>query len=442
MIKWIPKNLRFDLYLVLLAGLAFLSYLGYFTNYIMPLVIIFGLIAVFKRKKVTYLLPIVFFVEMIYRDLNVVSNIVSVYSFSVGALLVLDVVWNRRIVKIGVMTYPLGIFSILGLLTFINSPDYLMSVEGWIQTSILITIYIYLVNAFDDDEINFSHISKLFMYLSMLITFEMIHFIATQDLEPIDVIRRRLINLGDKNLNLLIYANIVSIPLIGYLILKAKYKILYMFLGLISATGIFLTLSRSSIITLGVYVLLIVPLIYFLEKDKKNLIIQGILFFVILGGILLTLEYYNFVSDYFSILFDRDFTDFDNRFKLIEIAWTQLKEYPIFGSGGVYISKYYLELIGPISYHNIFAQASTLGILGLGALGYMFYVKTKMIYSKNSDFIWFALILIYVTAFVNGMVQPMYFNSSYMNFIFIIIASIEVYSNTSKRNGKATKEDN
>ena len=214
-----------------------------------------------------------------------------------------------------------------------------------------------------------------------------------------------------------------------------------MLFGLVSAIGILLTLSRSSIFTLGVYVLLIVPLIFYLEKDRKNLIIQGIAFFLLLGGIILLLEHYNFVSEYFSTLFDRDFTDYDNRYELIEVAWEQFKEYPIIGSGGVYISKYYLEALGPISYHNIFAQTSTLGLLGLGALVYMFYVKTKMIYSKNSDFIWFALILIYVTSFVNGMVQPMYFNSSYMNFIFIIIASIDVYSNTKKQDNKAIKED-
>ncbi len=441
MIKNILKNITFDLYLVLLAVLSFLSYLGYFTEYIMPLFIVFGLIAVFTRKKVIYILPIVFFVEMVYRDLNVISNIVSVYTFSVGALLVLDIVWNRRITKIGVMTIPLIIFSILGLVTFINSPDYLISFEGWAQTSVLIAIYIYLVNAFDDDEINFSHISKLFMYLGMLITFEMILFVSSSDLLPMDVITRRLINLGDKNLNLVIYANLVSIPLIGYLILKSKIKIIYMFFGLISAVGILLTLSRSSIFTLGVYILLITPLIFYLEKNKKNLIIQGIIFFLLLGGALLLLEHYNFVSEYFATLFERDFTEYGVRYELIEVAWIQLKEFPLFGSGGVYISKYYLETRGIVSYHNILAQTSTLGLLGIGALFYMFYAKTKMICSKNSDFIWFAIILIYVTAFVNGMVQPMYFNSSYMNFIFIIIASIDVYSNNKKQSNKADKED-
>ncbi len=428
----ILKNLKFDLYLVLLLVLSFLSYLGYFTNFITPLFILFGLISIFTRQKIIFLLPIVFFVEMVFRDLNDIDGIVSVYTFSVGALLVLDLVWNRRIKKIGVMTIPLAIFSVLGLLTFINSPDYFISFEGWIQTSILITIYIFLVNAFDDDEINFSHISKLFMYLSILITFEMIHFVSTHDLEPIIVIQRRLIDLGAKNLNLVIYANIISIPLIGYLILISRFKIVYMFFGIISSIGIFLTLSRSSILTLAVFVLLIVPLILYLEKDKKNLIIQGVIFILILLGIILLLEHYDYVSDYFSILFKRDFTDYDSRYELVEEAWKQFKAFPIIGNGGIYISRYYLEEFGPVSYHNIIAQTSTLGILGLGALGYMFFVKTKMILSKNSDFIWFALILIFVTAFVNGMLQPMYFNSSYMNFIFIIIASIDVYSNTIK----------
>ena len=162
---------------------------------------------------------------------------------------------------------------------------------------------------------------------------------------------------------------------------------------------------------------------------------------MVIGVIALFLEHYDYISDYFSTLFDRDFTDYDNRYELIEVAWDKFKEYPIFGSGGVYISKYYLESLGPISYHNIFAQASTLGILGLGTVVYMFYVKTKMFLSKKSDFIWFALVLIFVTAFVNGIFQPMYFNSSYMNFIFIIIASIDVYSNTNKQDNKAIKED-
>lgn len=442
MMKNILENIKFDLYLVLLAGLAFLSYIGYFTDYIMPLFIILALVAVFTKQKIIYIIPIVFFIEMVFRDLNDTSSLVSVYTFAVGALLVLDFVWNRRLVRLGVLTIPLLIFSILGLFTFINSPDYYISFEGWIQTSVLIFIYMFFVNAFDDDETNFSHIAKLFMYLAILITFEMLHFVGTHDLEPIEVIRRRLIDLGGKNLNLVIYANIVAIPLIGYLVLKSKFKVIYMFFGILTALGIFLTLSRSSILTLAVYAALLAPTIMYLEKKKINFIIQGLVFVVLLGIGLLILEQYDLVSDYFATLFARDITYFDDRKELLEVAWEQFKEHPLLGNGGVYISRYYLAELGPISYHNVFAQASTLGILGLGALGYMFYIKTKLVLSKKHDFVWFALILIFVTAFVNGLLQPMYFNSSYMNFIFIIIASIEVYKSSDKDNNKAIKEDN
>lgn len=435
------ENIKFDLYLVLLVVLTFLSYLGYFTDFIIPIFVIIGLAGIFTRKKVIYILPIILFVQMAFSDLSDDESLVTMYSFFVGALVVIDFVYNRKFVRLGVMTIPLGIFSLLAIITAINSPDLYNTFEGWLQITIVLVVYLYLVNTFDDDEINFSHIAKLFMYVSFLVTIEMLYFVIDNDLEPIVVIRNRIIDLGGKNLNLIIYTNILAIPLMAYLVLKSKIKLPYMVIALISATGILLTLSRSSIFTLGVYILILIPVILYLEKNRLSLIIQGVVFLLMLSAGLYFLEQQDIVSDYFNTLFARDFGDYDNRFDVWLIAWEKLKEFPIFGSGGLYISRFFQKDTGIISYHNIFAQASTLGVLGLGALGYTFYIKTKMIISKNSDFIWFALILIYVTAFVNGMLQPMYFNSAYMNYIFIIIASIEVYSNTKKHNNKDEKED-
>ena len=441
MIKNIIENIKFDLYLVLLAVLTFLSYLGYLTDYIIPLFVIVGLFAIFTRKKVIYILPIIFFIQMAFNDLSDVKSLITLYSFFVGALVVIDFIYNRKFVRLGVMTIPLGIFSILAVITAINSPDLFTTFEGWIQITTVLVVYLYLVNTIDDDEVNFSHIAKIFMYISFLVTVEMLHFVVSHDLEPIDVIRRRLIDLGGVNLNLIIYTNILAIPLMGYIVLKAKVKLPYMLIALISATGILLTLSRSSIFTLAVYVVILVPVILYLEKDRLSLIIQGFIFFLLIAIGLHFLEQQDIVSDYFNTLFARDFGDYDNRFDVWLIAWEKFKEFPIFGSGGLYTSRYFMQDTGIISYHNIFAQASTLGILGIGALIYTFYIKTKTIISRNSDFIWFALILIYITAFVNGMFQPMYFNSAYMNYIFIIIASIEVYSNTKKQDNKDEKED-
>ena len=72
------------------------------------------------------------------------------------------------------------------------------------------------------------------------------------------------------------------------------------------------------------------------------------------------------------------------------------------------------------------AQASTLGILGIGAFYYLFLEKTRMIMLSKSSFKWFVLILIFTTAFVNGTLQPMYFYTTYMVFLFLVLASIEV----------------
>lgn len=442
MMKNILENIKFDLYLVLLAVLTFLSYLGYFTDYILPLFAIVGLVAIFTRRKVIYVLPIIFFVQMVFNDISDDESLVTLYSFFVGALVVIDFIYNRKFVRIGVMSIPLGIFSLLAVVTFINSPDLFTTFEGFLQIFTVLIVYLYLVNTLDDDELNFSYIAKIFMYISLLVTVEMLHFVVSHDLEPIDVIRRRLIDLGGKNLNLIIYTNILAIPLIGYLVMKSRVKVIYMIFGVFSALGILLTLSRSSIFTLGVYIVLLVPLILYLEKKKLNLMIQGLVFAVLLLMGLFFLEQSDIVSDYLTTLFARDFGEYDNRFDIWLIAWEKLKEFPIFGSGGLYTSRYFMQDTGIISYHNIFAQVSTLGTLGIAALIYTFYVKTKMILTKKSDFIWFALILIYATAFINGMLQPMYFNSAYMNYIFIIIASIEVYSSTSKHNNKDEKEDN
>jgi len=48
-----------------------------------------------------------------------------------------------------------------------------------------------------------------------------------------------------------------------------------------------------------------------------------------------------------------------------------------------------------------------------------------MLLTKDS-YKWFILILLFVTAFINGSLQPMYFYTTYMIYLFMILASIEV----------------
>ena len=166
---------------------------------------------------------------------------------------------------------------------------------------------------------------------------------------------------------------------------------------------------------------------FLLEENKMALIIQGLMFIALLSMGLYFLEKDAIVSDYYLTLTERDVMNFDDRIELLKIAWENYKLHPIIGNGGIYSSRVLIGEAGlpSINYHNTIAQASTLGTLGLLTLIFLFYRKTKLLIKSTSNFKWFALILIYVTAFVNGMFQPMYFYTSYMVFTFMILASLE-----------------
>ncbi len=422
------KKISYDLYLVLLVVLTFLSFIGILTEYLLPLFIVIGLASVFTKRNVLYVLPIAFFMQMSFSDLRDDIKITTIYVSVLAVLIILDIIRNRKITKLGYLFIPLAILSILSIITGINNPEIFTTFAGWIQITSVLGLYFYFINTIENKEENFILMSKLFMYLSLLVTMEMLYYLLTSDLEVIQVIRQRTINLGWENLNIIIYSNIVSIPLIGYLVLKSKVKVPYMILALISLLGIFMTLSRSSILTAGVFVVVLIPLIFILEKDKMSLIFQGLIFIMFVAMGLYFLEQQSIVSDYYESLMNRDLTYFDDRYALLEIAWENFLAHPIIGNGGLYSSRFIIAATGgsAINYHNTIAQASTLGVLGLIGIGYLFYKKTKLILMSQSSFKWFALILIYITAFVNGMLQPMYFYTSYMIFIFLIIACIEV----------------
>jgi hypothetical protein len=276
---------------------------------------------------------------------------------------------------------------------------------------------------------NFKYIAKLMMYVSVLVSLEMMYVIYDSGELATTVIRSRQIDLGWENLNVIIYANLVSIPLIAYLIHESKVKLFYMIFAIVSMIGIFLTLSRSSVLTLGVFIVLLVPLMFILSKQRWYLIGQGLaLIVMVLGVMYYAEEQYELVSTYLEALESRDLTEIGSREDILFVAWDMLKEYPVFGSGGLYSSRVHLADagFGALNYHNTVAQASTLGIAGLAAFFYLFAKKTEMIMLSKSEFKWYVLLMIFVTAFVNGTLQPMYFYATYMVFIFLAIAAIEV----------------
>lgn len=428
--KTILNNIAFDIYLIIFVLLTFFSFTGHITEYLMPLMIGIGVICIVAKKSIFYIIPIPFFVQMSFSDLRDNATVTAIYTTVFVVIIAIDMIKNRRVSKLGYLSIPLLILVFGSVFTHINGVDLTSTFYGFMQIASVFGLYFYFVNTIQKDDKNYEKISKLLMYMSVLITMEMMYFIYESGDLAITMIRQRRINLGWENLNIIIYSNIMSIPLIAYLVSKAKIKLPYMFFALVSVLGILLTLSRSSIFTLGVFIVLLVPVLLIIEKNKMSLIIQGLLFIAFLSfGAWYIETNYALITEYIEAFQSRDLTYFDDRLAILKISLEQFKMHPIFGSGGLYSSRFHLGGDGAINYHNTIAQASTLGIIGLGGFVYLFVKKTRLIMLSNSSFKWFALILIYVTAFVNGMLQPMYFYTTYMVFVFLVLAVIEINDN-------------
>lgn len=426
LMKYILKNTSYDIYLIFLGTLAFFSFVGKFDEYILLAYIGIAFLLVIAKKGIFYIIPIPIFMTMSMTSLRNDPKSIIIYGVIFIIIFLIDSIRNRKFTRVGYLFIPFVIYIILSIITSVNSPDGLATAIGFALCVVMAFIYLYFLNTLEPGEENYIKLSKMVMYLAVLVSVQMLYQVVGQGELAIEFVSKRRINLEWENLNLIIYVNLISIPFIGYLISKYKVKLPYMILSLIVILGIILTLSRSSILTVGVYVVVLLPLIFFLEKDKMSLIIQALFAFLVVVIGVYYLEQQSIISDIIKAIIRRDWTNAENRTELLVVAIEQFKLHPLLGSGGLYSSSVHLIELGPLNYHNTFAQASSLGILGLLAFIFLFFRKTKLIMLSKSSFKWFALIMIYITAFVNGMFQPMYFYTTYMIYIIMVLCVVEV----------------
>jgi hypothetical protein len=427
--KKIIKNIGFDLYLITLLILTFFSYTGAIQEYLLPIFVGIGFLLIILGKDIFYIIPIPFFIQMSFSDMRDNVQLTTTYGLLFAFLIVVDIIINRKFTRKGFLTKPLLILVLSALLTTINGQDLFTSFAGFMQVAVVLGLYYYFINVIDSKKDNFRYVAKVMMYMSLLVTTEMIYYIYHTNELASYVISNRQIDLGWENLNVVIYANVISIPLIAYLIQQSKVKIVYMIFGIFSIIGILLTISRSSVVSLIIYIVLLIPLMFILSRQRLYLIIQGFLFIVILGGaIYFAQSHYEILSAYIQALETRDLFSMDDRLRLLQVAWEQFVAHPMVGSGGLYSSRVLIQEAGynSLNYHNTVAQASTLGIIGIASFFYLFAKKVQLIMFSKDLFKWYVLLMVFITAFVNGTLQPMYFYTTYMVFLFLLIATVEV----------------
>lgn len=425
--KEMMKNISYDLYLIVLGTLAFFSFTGKIADYIILIYVGIGLLAVMAKKSVFYILPIALFMTMSTTELRDDITSITIFAIVISIVILIDIFRNRKFKKLGYLFLPFLIFVILSVFSSMNAIDGFTPFVGFALSIVMLVIYVYFVNTVEPCENNYAKIAKLLMYLAMTVTMQMLFQVYSQGDNAIWFIEHRRIDLGWENLNIIIYVNLMALPLIGYLVTKVKFKVPYLLFAIFVIIGILLTLSRSSILSVGIYVMLLIPAMILIDKNKTWLIIQGLIgvMFIVMGIYYLE-HYHEIISDVINAITSRDWTNTDNRTELLEVAIVQFKLHPIFGSGGLYSSAAHLTEFSARNYHNIIARASSLGSLGLLTLVFLFIRKTKLIMLSKSSFKWFALIMIYVTAWVNGMLQPMYFYTTYMVYLILVLVVVEV----------------
>lgn len=425
--KEVMKNISYDLYLIVLGTLAFFSFTGKISDYIILIYVGIGFLSVIAKKSVFYLLPITFFMTMSTTELREDITSITIFAVIVSVVMLIDIIRNRKFTRTGYLFLPFLVFIALSVFSSMNAIDNFTPLVGFALSVVMLVVYVYFINTVEQSEGNYDKIAKLLMYLALTVTAQMLYQVVMQGENAITFIENRQINLGWENLNIIIYVNLVALPLVGYLITKVKFKIPYLFFAVLIMIGIFLTLSRSSLLTVGVYIVLLVPTMFFVEKNKIWLGIQGLICVMFITiGIYYLEHYHQIISDFISAFTSRDWTRTEDRTVLLRVAIEQFKLHPIIGAGGLYSSHVHLAEYGPNNYHNIIARASSLGSLGLLTLVFLFFRKTKLIMLSKSNFKWFALIMIYVTAWVNGMFQPMYFYTTYMVYLILVLVVIEV----------------
>ena len=425
--EFILKN-KYDIFLIGLSILTYMSYVGLLGQLLMPIFIVIAITAVFLRLDIFYLIPLGVFMQMSNGGLRDDVKTTTIYIIMFTIILAFDAFYNRKINKLGKLFFPLLGLVVASIITGINAPTAYIWFAGLIQLVAVLAIYFYFVNTTQNPKEDLMlKAAKMFLYASVIITLEMIFVISQHDLAPLEVISRRKIDLGWENINVVIFTNLMAIPLITNIVLKSKYKAYYLVLANIAGTGILLTLSRSSVLTLIVFLSFMVPYMFYKSKKRVNLLLQGIGALLVLGIFVIVLEQNGTISGYFDALFGRELLAFDDRYKLLVIAWDTFKSNWLIGSGGIYASRHYLLEDGAKNYHNIIAQVSTLGVVGFAALSWLFIEKVKLIFSKKNTWKRVVVVLVFVTAFVNGWVQPMYFYITYLIYLVMILA---VYENS------------
>lgn len=434
----IIKKYNFDVYMAMLVIITLFSYVFHLQLFLAIVVCIALPILIFKKSSIVYLIPLLFILKMSISSYSEYSGYRMYYSLIVATFLIFDFFKNRKLHKFGRLAIPFILLIVASILSAFFGPSLMSGAMSVYMMGLFFAAYLYFVNTLKkDDMIN---VIKVLLYFSILITSEHIYLIFIDGTFPESFISRANLRIGWANINFAVFVNLIALPLVAYLIIITKKNYYYMYGFLFVVFGILLTRSRSANITLLVILILLIPIVLYYADSKRRLIRNAaiVLFTVAIG--IAPFIYNGMIEEFFKVIISREFVLDDARIEIFKVGWDQFLKYPVFGSGGIYSSRVYLDEFGPNNYHNILLQTLTLGIAGLAAFIYLWFEKIKLLFRSVNKYKWFVLVMLLTTTFVNGLVQPVYYNMNYSIYMLLVVASFEVAASKEPSNEDIIKK--
>lgn len=422
------KTLKFDLYLGFVFLLTFLSYHYALNMLALALFLLVAVVTIYKTDNIIYLISLLFFIQMSTTIIRDDTEITTIFGLSLLPVLALDFIKHRKLTSIGALGLPLILFIDASLVSLFNAESLFVGFVGVILMASIFVLYVYFINTLNPSKETFEMIAKLFLALASLVTLQMVVVAINLERPLIEIISRRMIDLGWENINIVVYPNIFAIPLASYLLLKARFKMPYLIALTWVIIGISLTLSRSSLLSVAIYLVLLIPYVFVKSPYKLSFLSEIILFVLISSFAAYHIEdNYQLFTDYYEAINSRDWFRVTDRLDLAIAGLNAFKDTPLIGTGGLFSSRFVLEDYGfnAINYHNTFIQTLTLGTLGIIAFIYLQIKKFLLVIKIDPIKRYIVLVLLFVTIIVNGMFQPMYYYATYMFYLFLVLASVE-----------------
>ena len=348
-------------------------------------------------------------------------------------LFIYKTIKNRKIylkrLKMDHILYSLILLFISMLLSFINTPDFNLSLLGIGHFAIILFSYLLVRMTVEPNEENKEFILKSIFITALVVSIQAIYMmfhLLNSGIALFEIINNKLMFLGWGNPNHYVaILNVASIMALYYFtkhresaikrVISLVLIFIYLFAGLLTASrGGYL----AYVITLGIG--LIIYCIYTFAINKKNRYkeLPYWAFIITMISLGLVMFYFTGLMEDITAKMAEMGANFNGRDEIYLIAIDKFNKYTLFGAG-VYTTNYYIPDIW--NYHNYFFQMiGTCGILGALAFLLYLYFSIKRSMRINLYSIFTLIGILYFL--IHGFYDTIYFHHYIMPLICILQA--------------------